>query len=148
MNILQLAQIVIGSIASLGVLIAGAGYGIGKFLEGKNKASQDTIKVFTDQISGLNAVCEQQAKQILTLQLHDKDHTQEIGRLGGVIEEKEKKIKEMSDILANRDPQLSDFIKMTIENNKIYKPVFDQMIKDIGDIKNLLNDKRVTTQNN
>lgn len=122
MNILQTAGIVIGSIVSLGVLIAGAGYGYGQFYKGKNSRSLDDTKLFNEQLEALKKIIDEQRlaaventkkrdAEMHTLREDIKKHTQEIGRLQGINEEKEKKIKELTDILANRDPALTNYIE-------------------------------------
>lgn len=138
MNIAQLAQIVIGSIASIGVLIAGAGYGYGQFYKGKNAKTLDDFNLFNTQLDSLKKVCDEQAAQIKVLQEDIKGHTQEIGRLKGINEEKEKKIVELNAILQNRDPALNDFIKMSTESTKYFLDVVPKIITTIDTIKNSL----------
>ena len=142
MSILQSAQIVIGSIISLGILLAGAGYAYGQFYRGRDEKTKEDFSLFNTRLDGLQKICNEQEKEI---QQHKKDIfdlNKEIGRLQGENTEKEKKVKELTDILANRDPALADFIKWNMENSKMFKPVFEQMIKDIADIKSLLGNKR------
>lgn len=133
-QVLQVATIVIASIGSLGVLLAGAGFGYGKFYEGRNKQTLDETNLFSTRLDALKTICDDQANQILHLQNDIKGHTQEIGRLQGVNEEKEKKIKDLTDLLANRDPALAEYIKNQTESAKLYKPIFDQMIQNIKNI--------------
>lgn len=122
MDILKLAEIIIGSIVSIGVLVAGAGYGYGQFYKGKNSKTLEDTTLFTEQLEALKKIIiEQKEASIETSKKRDtemnllrediKKHTQEIGRLQGINEEKEKKIKELTDILANRDPALTEYIK-------------------------------------
>lgn len=111
MSILQLAQIIIGSILSLGVLIAGAGYGMGKWYEGKNARTKSEYDLLITRLEALQKICEQQQIDINRNHEDLKKHTQEIGRLQGVNEEKDKKIKELLDLLANRDPSFNEYVQ-------------------------------------
>ena len=126
MPILQIAEIIIGSLISLGILIAGAGYGMGKFYEGKNKRKLDDTHLFNEQLEALKRIIEEQKaasaemtkKRDIEMQILREDikkHTEEIGRLKGINEEKERKIKELMDILANRDPALGEYMKFSRE---------------------------------
>lgn len=134
MNILQIAEIIIGSIISLGVLIAGAGYGFGKFFEGRNKQTLEETTLFKTRLDALKQICDDQANQINTLQEDIKSHTKEIGRLQGVNEEKEKKIKELTDILANRDPALTEFIKFSMESTKYFQGVVPEIVNKLDNV--------------
>lgn len=121
MNLIQLLSVIIGSIVSLGALIAGAGYGYGQFYKGRNQKTLDDTTLFTARLDALKKICDDQARQIETLQNDIKYHTQEIGRLKGINEEKEKKINELNDLLSNRDPQLTEFIKSSSQELKDIK---------------------------
>lgn len=122
MSILEISGIIIGSIISLGALIAGAGYGFGKFYEGKNKRVLDETTLFNEQLEALKKIIEEQKEsakivtqkrdaEMAVLREDIKKHTEEIGKLKGINEEKEKKIKELMDILANRDPALKEYME-------------------------------------
>ena len=115
MDTLQTAQIVIGSIIGLGALIAGTGYGYAQFFKGRSDKTKDDFERFNTQLDALRKICDDQANQITKLQDDLKTHTREIGILEGVNQEKEKKIKELTDLLANRDPALSEYIKFSRE---------------------------------
>lgn len=126
MDILKLAEIIIGSIISIGVLVAGTGYGLGKFFEGKNKRTKDEIDLFTSQLDAMEKIVKKQdteiralqdkhSNEIKILQEDIKKHTQEIGRLQGVNEEKDKKIAELTGLLQNRDPQTQQFMHLLTE---------------------------------
>lgn len=142
MDIIQLASIIIGSIVSLGVLIAGAGYGYGQFYRGKNARTSEDYTFLSNRIETLQGVCDKQQEEINGHQSEIKNLRQEVGRLQGVNEEKEKKIKELTDILANRDPQLTEFIKFSRDSTAFFKVIVDNLVKDIRDIKGLLGDQR------
>ncbi len=133
MTFLQIAGIVIGSIAGLGALIAGAGYGIGKFIEGKNARSKDDYDLMITRLDSLQRLCEQQQNDINRNHDDLKKHTQEIGRLQGVNEEKEKKIRELMDLLANRDPALTEYIKFGREAILEFKKGMELIISKLGE---------------
>lgn len=103
---LQLAQIIIGSLISIGILIAGFGYFYAQFFKGKNSKSREEFDLFTSQLDALQKLCKEQAEQIKTLQEDSKKHTGEIGRLNGIVESKDKTIAELNAIIQNRDPNL------------------------------------------
>ncbi len=111
MGIIQVAEIVIGSIVSLGVLFAGTGYLWAQIFVGRNKANKDDFDLFNSQIDGLTKIIGEQTTQIKTLQEDIKQHTSEIGRLNGIIEEKDKKITDLLSIVQNRDPSLGEYIQ-------------------------------------
>lgn len=145
MNILNTATVIIGSIISLGVLIAGAGFGIGKWYEGKNKRKFDDTSLFNEQLEALkkiideqkNAAVETTKKRDAELQiLRDdiKKHTSEIGRLNGIIEEKEKKNQELTAMLNLRDPALTEYIKFGRESILEFQKGMKMVIESLGAI--------------
>lgn len=140
MNLIQLAEVVIGSIISIGILIAGAGYGFGKYYEGKNKASKDTLDLFNAEFDSLRKLASEQAKQIEILQADIKKHTLEIGRLGGVIEEKNKTISDLTALIQNRDPSLTEYIKFAREAILEFKDTVKR-IHDRVDLNDKTSDK-------
>lgn len=120
-----------GSFVSLGVLALGFGYAWGQFHKGENLKTIEDFQLFNTQIEALTKVCNEQAGQIKTLQDDIKKHTQEIGRLNGINEEKDKKIKELNDILANRDPALTEFIKLATKS-------LEALLSGVEDIKKVI----------
>jgi chromosome segregation ATPase len=102
----------------------------------------EETQLFTTRLDALKKICDDQADQIKTLQEDIRTHGQEIGRLKGINEEKERKIKELNDLLANRDPALSDFIKFSMDSAKAYQPIVESIIKSLNEIKSLLGNKR------
>lgn len=146
MSIIQTAEIIIASIISLGVLIAGFGYGYAQFKQGGKKLATDDIDLFNEQIKALKLIIDQQKEtaaenskkrddEIAALRGDVQRLTQEIGKLQGINQEKDKKIKELTDLLANRDPALTDFIKFSIESTKYFQGVVPGLISDVKEIK-------------
>jgi chromosome segregation ATPase len=66
-------------------------------------------------MEGQQLVIDQQAAKIKQLEQDVKNHAGDIGRLNGILEEKERKIAELTNILANRDPALSEYINFARE---------------------------------
>ena len=115
MDVAQILYTAIGSIVSLGILLAGAGYGYAQFKKGGKSLVQEDLDVYIKQLEAMRKITDDQAEQIKIVQADIKVHTGEIGRLNGIIEEKERKIKELTDMLANRDPALGDYITFSRE---------------------------------
>ncbi len=111
MNLVQLAQSISISIAAVGVVFAGIGYLWGQIFAGKNKATTEDYNLLNTRLNSLQNTCDSQQKELADLHL-------QVGRLQGGNEEKEKKIKELTELLQNRDPGLVDFMKFITESTK------------------------------
>ncbi len=153
MQTLQLAEIVIGSIISLGILIAGAGYGYGQYYQGKKKLAKDDVELFNEQLEAFKKIIESQKEDFIQYQkkrdselqiLREdiKKHTQEIGRLQGINEEKEKKIADLNAILQNRDPALSEYLKYARESITEFKEGMKGIFERLEIIKQDLKDEK------
>lgn len=149
MNTLQVAEIIIGSIISLGALLAGAGYGYAQFFQGKKKLAKDDVELFNEQLEALRKIIDgqktefsdYQAKRDTEIQILREDikkHTQEIGRLQGINEEKEKKIKELTDLLANRDPALGEYMKFARDAITNFQTNMHDLLPAIKQIKGFI----------
>ncbi len=114
MSILQIAGIVIGSFISIGTLIAGAGYAYSQWFKGKNSKTIEDFQLFNSQIDALNKVCTEQSSQIRLLEERVKGNTQEIERLNTIN-------KQLSDLLANRDPALKDYMVYARDSIELFK---------------------------
>ena len=139
MDIITLASIVIGSFVSIGVLIAGAGYGYAQWKKGGKSLVQEDLKIYIDQVDGMAKIIAEQKEQIKDLQNDVKGHTSEIGRLNGIIEEKERKVKELTDLLANRDPALGEHIKFSREAIGSFKESVERVHMRLDQIQNQVN---------
>lgn len=153
MNTIQIIEIIIGSIIGIGVLIAGAGYGYAQFFQGKKKLAKDDVELFNEQLEAFKKIIDNQKGEFATYQikrdaemqvLRDdiKKHTQEIGRLQGINEEKEKKIKELTDLLSNRDPALGEYIKFARDSIKIFQDQMTEIAPIIKEMKGFMERKR------
>jgi len=128
MNILQLAQAVSLSIAAVGVIFAGLGYLWGQIFAGKNKATTEDYNLLNTRLNSLQNTCDAQQKELADLHL-------QVGKLQGINEEKEKKIKELTELLQNRDPGLSEYIKFARETTTSFQNIVTNMVADIQEIK-------------
>lgn len=133
-QVLQTAEIVIGSVISLGILIAGFGYFYAQFFQGKNKKTKEEFELFTVQLEALRKLCEQQKDQIRSLEEDSKKHTSEIGRLTGIVESKDKTIAELNAVLQNRDPQLGEHIKFSRESIAEFKESIKKITEQLDQI--------------
>jgi len=111
MDLISLAEIIIGSIVALGILIAGAGYGYGQFFKGRDEQTRTDFVLFNTRLESLTKICNDQEKEIQNHKAEITKLHQDIGRLQGINEEKENKIKDLTDLLTNRDPALGEYIK-------------------------------------
>lgn len=137
MTTIDIFEIIVGTILSLGALIAGAGYGYGQFSQGRKKLKKDDIELFNEQLEAFKKIIEAQKveadnvkkdhiAEMSILREDIKKHTQEIGRLQGINEEKEKKILELTNLLQNRDPALKEFIDLARPVIEQSKPLIEQ----------------------
>ena len=138
MTLLELAVTIIGAIISLGVLIAGLGYGYGQFFKGRDLKTKEDYDLLDTRITTLQKLCDTQQLELNGHQTEIRNLRQEIGRLQGVNEEKEKKIQELTALLQNRDPQLSDFIKYSREANVEWQKIADNIFKAIRELKDIV----------
>lgn len=110
----EFLQICIG----VAVVIASTFYGYGLWRDRKNGNKIDTVKLFKDQIDGMELKMKAQELDIekLTKEVHD---------LKLAIEEKDKKLLEALAILQGRDPAMSTFIengnKFMLDTTPIFK---------------------------
>lgn len=105
--------------------VGGLSYAVGQFKLGRTKKNEEeqkkkseeitnqinVIKLLRDQIDALEKVVENTGRQCSEFKEDIKKLIQEVGRLQGVIESKDKQITELNNIIANRDPALTDYIK-------------------------------------
>ncbi len=127
MNIIQLVLSIVGSIVSVGILLAGTGYAYAQFTKGKNEKNNEDYKLLTTRVDALQRLCD--AQQIDLNNLH-----QELGKLKGINEEKDKKITELNAILQNRDPALNEFIKYSTESTRYFLDIVPKIVKQLENI--------------
>jgi hypothetical protein len=101
--------IILGSLASLGIVSGGLGYLIGQFRTGTKKAYSDSSEIIT-----FYKTENQSLKDIMSEKDKSNDSkfqqlTSEIGEIRGQLIEKEKQNKQYLDILQNRDPDTQKF---------------------------------------
>lgn len=145
MNILQIAQIVIGSIVGLGALIAGTGYAYSQFFQGKDKFIEDerkhnreqtqsnteTLALLQGQVTSLQTLAKEQREDILT-------QRDEITKLRTLLEDREKKIKELTDILQNRSPQIEQIAKQLSDSMVMLQDYVKTSGQMLAEIRNFI----------
>lgn len=133
-QILQVIASIIGIIISLGVLVAGAGYAYSQFFKGTAEKTNADYALLEKRITTLQKVCDDQQSELDGHQRDIRGLNQEIGRLKGINEEKDKKIKELENLLANRDPQMTEYIKSSIA----FQALITNAVRDLGNVKSAL----------
>lgn len=115
----------------IGALLGGVGYAYGKFYEGKNKQSKDTLDMgsetlsyFKAQIEGLQNLAKEQKEEIAGL-------NNKISKWAGVMQEKDKQIEEYKAIFQNRDPEMVTLLKEVSHTNT-------EMVKLMQDVRDVL----------
>lgn len=101
---LETVVVAIGAVASFGGLLAGAGYGYGKFREGKAASNASTLELLRNELTALQEVVKQQEGRMLAQE-------KEISYLKGQLDEKDKKIKEYTQIFQGRNPNLEKVLE-------------------------------------
>lgn len=99
--IFTISGIIVGALFGFAALFAGIGY----FNQGKDQGKLSTTTLLKEQIDALETKVNGQADEIVTL-------TDEVQKLRTAVEEKNKKIGEMMEILQGRDPQMLAFMDM------------------------------------
>lgn len=108
-------------LGSVGIFATGAGYAWGQFFKGRNdrKLEENTITVqsFTlmqSQVASLQEMVERDRKRHTEERAIDRAEinrlTGEIGRLNGILQEKDGKLKEYKEIFQGRDPRMDKFM--------------------------------------
>ncbi len=158
---------IIAFFSGIGIFVAGIGFAYAQFKTGANKAKDDLVNTYKEQLE----IEKEKTKQLLIekdtlVQSHQRqlnELNEKIGKLSGLYEGAELRNKQMTDILQGRDPSNMEFMKqqgefMTvvlkqIEENSKTAPAatayMAQSIKILGEIKNFmetLNNKSNKTQ--
>ena len=121
--------------------VGAIGFAIGQWKNGKTKANADgltealaTIKALRERIISLEESYKNLDDQ------HKKNHD-EIIRLQEQLKYKDSVIKEYLGILQNRDPQLTEFIKFSMESTKYFQGVVPSLVLNVDKILKIV-DKR------
>lgn len=99
-----LTEIFLGSIGTL-ISFAALFAGIGYFRQGKDQGKLSTTNLLKEQIEALEGKVNGQQSEIIEL-------TSKVKLLTDAVEEKNKKIGEMMEILQGRDPEMTTFIAL------------------------------------
>ena len=106
---------------TVGVLVAGLGYAYGQFFSGNKKARSEDYNLLELRLDALQKVCDNQQTDISRQQEEIKKLNLDIAFERGVVSAKEIKIKELSDLLANRDPRLTATLELVATELKEIK---------------------------
>lgn len=99
---------------AIGVLF----YAIGQWRQGRTKTDTDAVKNANDVITTYKSRIEQLESDNKRYSENQHKNTQEIGRLQGIVEGKDKDIARMNAILENRNPELTTFMATMIKANE------------------------------
>jgi hypothetical protein len=123
MSTLQVVEIIIGSVVSFGILIAGVGYAVGQFKKGESEGKMDDTSV-------KQGVFDLLQKEVTALEKMVADDEKEMAVLKTQVDEKDKKVKEFMEILQNRNPELTNYITTSYSYMKDTGLFFTEM-KDV-----------------
>ena len=143
---------IVGIFAGIGLLIAGIGYGYAQFRTGANKAKDELVETLEKQLEIEREKTKQWEAEKQTLvashQTQLNKLTQDVGKLQGLNEANEKKIKEYQDILQGRDPAQQKFMEIVlkaIEANQSFMEKTTDILSEIkifmGDLNKLHTDR-------
>lgn len=111
----QLAEIVIGSIVSLGILAAGFGYAWGQVRSGDNKSADRDRQNLRDLLKSEQeknaALLKEKTDLFNSLQAQITQNQTELAKLQGIVEAQTKMIEQYKDLIANRSPELEKILK-------------------------------------
>lgn len=113
---------VFGGFAGIGALMAGIGFAYAQFKSGGSKAKdeliatyKETIKVEKEKVMSLleekNTLIKSHQEQLNML-------NSKIGKLEGLLEASQQRMKEYTDILQGRSPEQTKFMELMIETAK------------------------------
>lgn len=104
-------MVIIGSIASIGILVGGAGY----FLQAWRKGSKEEKTEVVSSADQLSSFWKEQVdgfkEVVATLQEKINTMTGEIGELRGQLNEKTKQAAEYKEILQGQNPEMKQFME-------------------------------------
>jgi hypothetical protein len=140
MQPLQIAELIIGSIASLGIVFGGAGYLVSVFRKGTKQEKSDIIQTSTqvtefykDQIQGFKDIVESQTEKIRQL-------TGEIGELRGQLTTEKSQNDRLEKIFQNRNPEMDTFIKAVMGDMKHHEEYHAKSMELLGTMIKTLNE--------
>ncbi len=93
---------------SIGIFVFAIGYLVAQYKKGNNEGNVEVIKLLREQMEGLKLVVYENQQEVKRL-------SDEIIKLKTLGEEKDKKIKELTELLQNKDPRLQSFMKDTTD---------------------------------
>lgn len=143
--VIKIFLLVIGSLASLGLLAGGIGYLLSKVNKGSREEKSDVISsadqlagFWKEQVEGFRAVI---AELTAKIEKQKDDHNAEMkkvltelgevrGRLGAETKAKE----EYLAILQNRDPETKEFMKFMVKSVEDQGETHKELIRILGEI--------------
>lgn len=122
-QLVQIVLVIMGSLASLGLLAGGVGYLYSQFVTGKGSRSKENIETENSLITFLKNQNEGFEKIVKEQNVKIVDLGKEMAAMKATNEEKDKTIEKYLSILQNRNPELEQFMqKMTVlgENSEAF----------------------------
>lgn len=140
-------MLVVGSIASLGIIFGGAGYLLSVFRGGtkqeKSEIIQDSsqiIEFYKEQIHGFKEIVDSQNNKISGL-------TSENGEMKGKLGAAQAQLDKLELIFQNRNPEMEEFMKFMIQATEQQATSHKEMIRILGEIHIMaMDEKKKVTQ--
>jgi peptidoglycan hydrolase CwlO-like protein len=124
---------------SVGMVVFALAYLWNQYRSGATKAQADADKAQVELIQTLTAQLKAQKEISDSLQAQITELTGKIGKLEGINEANDQKIKEYLQIIANRNPELEETLKLLEEAVRALVPFMGDMRQWHQDIRSALN---------
>lgn len=113
---------IFGGLSGLGIFFAGIGVAYSQFKSGANKAKDDLILTLKEtalvEREKADRLSAEKATIMNSHQYQINELNKQIGKLQGILEATDKKLKEYTDILQGRSPEQTQFMQFMTEATK------------------------------
>jgi len=103
---------VIGTATSIGVIVAGVGYGYGQFKKGKNQADDETIASYERQVEAFRAEVDTLCKKTESLEGENKGLHAQVNQLIG-------ENKALKEVVVKPDSEFKKTVEVILEELKV-----------------------------